>query len=870
VEGGTISSSEVIVVSISPNAEGSTSLLESALACAQHGFQVIPLHNITANGACSCKESMNCKSAGKHPRPSGWPEKASTDEATIRAWWGKWPQANIGLAMGEESGIWALDIDGDEGLAELAELEWEHEPLPSTPSFQTGGGGVQYLFRWPAEGTIITSGSHVNRLSIDTRGRGGQSCVPPSVSGKGPYRWLVTPDEVAPVEAPAWLLDWLAEHRRAEGWPRRKDADPPRNGKAPGKGWRVKPTRDWTREERVAAYLAQCPSAVSGQSGHAQTFAVARAVCYGFDLGAEAGFCLLWKDYNPRCQPPWSEKELQHKCQEADSKPFSKPRGYLLKSAEHNGQAAPPGQEQPRTRTDEGGAGQEPGKTATKSKEPQRQRLRSIPPFKPFPIDALPEPLASFVREAATALGCDPSWIALTALVVSAGLIGNTRSIRLKRGWAEPCILWGVVIGNSGTLKTPALRVVIDLLLTLQDNLREKHAGELEEYEKDLGAYQSKKAEAKKKREDIGPPPFKPVLQRLIISDITIEKVCEVLEDCQRGTLYYRDELSAWFGSFKQYRAKGAGSDCPHYLSMYSATPIFYDRKTGERSTIHVPRPAVSIIGGIQPGTFSRHLTPEYVEAGLLARLLPVMPPIKVKQWKEDVVTEATEKAVAVLFDALLKLEADLNKSKPGKPVPVYCWLTDDAKPHWVAWYNEWAQVQAQSEGELAAAYSKLEAVAARLALLHHVITCTRQDVIRSWIGPESMVAGIRMARWFAAEAARVYSALHESQEERRLRELVEQIERHGGSITARELHRASTTRYPDAEAARATLDTLVAAGLGKWEPVVSKTRGGRPTERFDLCRNDKTDEISDDAFAERDENKDETLDETQSLPQQQ
>ncbi len=83
-------------------------------------------------------------------------------------------------------------------------------------------------------------------------------------------------------------------------------------------------------ERRAIAYLERCPAAVAGQGGHRTTFAVARALVYGFDLGAEAGYRLLQAHYNPRCQPPWSQKELLHKCQEADSKPFGKPRGYLL------------------------------------------------------------------------------------------------------------------------------------------------------------------------------------------------------------------------------------------------------------------------------------------------------------------------------------------------------------------------------------------------------------------------------------------------------------------------------------------------------------------------------------------------------------
>jgi putative DNA primase/helicase len=63
----------------------------------------------------------------------------------------------------------------------------------------------------------------------------------------------------------------------------------------------------------------------------------ARAVAWGFDLGAEAGLRLLWQHYNPRCQPPWSEKELRHKCEEADTVPFGKSRGWLLEGRPYQG-----------------------------------------------------------------------------------------------------------------------------------------------------------------------------------------------------------------------------------------------------------------------------------------------------------------------------------------------------------------------------------------------------------------------------------------------------------------------------------------------------------------------------------------------------
>ena len=65
-----------------------------------------------------------------------------------------------------------------------------------------------------------------------------------------------------------------------------------------------------------------------------------------------------------------------------------------------------------------------------------------VEPWRPFPVEVLPEPVRSFVSAGAKAIGCDPSYIALTALVALASAIGNSRSIQLKRGWIEPAILW--------------------------------------------------------------------------------------------------------------------------------------------------------------------------------------------------------------------------------------------------------------------------------------------------------------------------------------------------------------------------------------------------------------------------------------------
>jgi putative DNA primase/helicase len=286
-------------------------LADAALAYAARGWRVIPLHHV-AEGGCSCGKA-DCGSPGKHPLTRNGLRDGTADEATIRGWWREWPLANVGVCTGPESGIWMLGPDAPNGVGALADLERENAPLPPTPQERSGSGGRHLLFRWPADGTVTNRKNHLG-VPIDIRGAGGYFVAAPSANGRGPYVWEVPPEDVEPPEAPPWLLAWVRDDGKA------RQAPPPRGKRAGGPDVRG----------RAVAYLAKCPPAVSGQGGHNTTMSAARAVVYGFDFGPDAGFNVLWQEYNPRCQPPWSERELRHKAEQADAVPYDKPRGWLL------------------------------------------------------------------------------------------------------------------------------------------------------------------------------------------------------------------------------------------------------------------------------------------------------------------------------------------------------------------------------------------------------------------------------------------------------------------------------------------------------------------------------------------------------------
>jgi hypothetical protein len=73
-----------------------TSLLEAALGYVAAGFPVVPLD-------------------GKVPRTRHGLTEASTDPEAVTWWWRRWPQANIGIRTGAESGLVVLDVDAQHG-----------------------------------------------------------------------------------------------------------------------------------------------------------------------------------------------------------------------------------------------------------------------------------------------------------------------------------------------------------------------------------------------------------------------------------------------------------------------------------------------------------------------------------------------------------------------------------------------------------------------------------------------------------------------------------------------------------------------------------------------------------------------------------
>jgi len=186
-------------------------MLDTLAAYHRRGWAVTQLHGITEAGSCTCgrTDDGHRKQAGKHPTAKGWEHNGLANWPLIESIWSAMPSSNVGIVTGRPSGIWVLDIDLI-GQAGLSELEAMHGPLPTTYEVKTGSGGRHLYWAMPADGSDLGNGTGSLPPGIDVRGTGGQVVAPPSVSGLGPYSVSV---EVAPVPAPAWLLDTIRTPR---------------------------------------------------------------------------------------------------------------------------------------------------------------------------------------------------------------------------------------------------------------------------------------------------------------------------------------------------------------------------------------------------------------------------------------------------------------------------------------------------------------------------------------------------------------------------------------------------------------------------------------------------------------------------------
>lgn len=480
---------------------------------------------------------------------------------------------------------------------------------------------------------------------------------------------------------------------------------------------------------------------------------------------------------------------------------------------------------------------EEPGRKANPDLGPDLSILkphRTPPP--PFPGEVVfGVSWAEWIATAAEAKGAPPDYVAVGLLSVAGSLIGNSRWSAPWEGWAEPPVLWTLLIGTPSANKSPGLKALTIPLDEVSARVRLSAECEVAAWEEEAACaavrqqeWETGRDNAIKAGQPIPERPAdshageRPITPLLSVNDVTTERLTVVLSRQHRGTLLVRDELSGWLANMSRY-ANG-GSDKPFWLEAYGGGSYAQERQS--RQT-YVRRLTVGVTGCIVPDNL-RNLLLKVEDDGLLARLIPVWPdraPVaRPTRQPDDHFAESA-------FEKLYRL--DMVPDTEGNPRPYFVSFTDAARDLLLEFKKMTRDLEDAEEGLLVSFIGKMPGFAVRLALiLAHL----------DWAGdgagePPREVDDKHFARaaHFVEEyalpmARRAYADASQSNEDRAGRRLAQLIVDEGlETFTVREITQRGRSGLKQAAEVKSAIAMLAEAGWLNETKVAPSSTGGRP-----------------------------------------
>jgi putative DNA primase/helicase len=380
--------------------------------------------------------------------------------------------------------------------------------------------------------------------------------------------------------------------------------------------------------------------------------------------------------------------------------------------------------------------------------DPQALTADLFPVLKLAP-EMIPASLRSWLVDIAGRMSCPLEYPTVAALVSLSGVVGRQVAIRPKQhdNWTIPPNLWGGIVSEPGNLKTPATQEAMKPLDRLFIHAQEHFADELKEF---LASLKVKKAQSKAAQSDLekaarsadaDPARLKelalqatageddektgPTPKRWMVSDTTLEALCERLKENTNGLIIYRDEL---LGLLKSFEKQGHETDRAFYLEGWAGTATNYPIDRIGRGTTILPAVCLSIFGTVQPGPLARYIrtaaTGDGADGFIQRFQLLVYPdptPFQyVDRWPDS---DAKNRAFAI-FESLSKLDpAAIGAQSEDNEIP-FLNFAPDAQEFFKDWLCELeARLRDGLESPMLTAHlAKYRSLMPSLALLFHLI----------------------------------------------------------------------------------------------------------------------------------------------------
>ena len=548
-------------------------VMDFANCLVDQGFKVVPMYGVTkVNLQCTCGKGEGCQSPGKHPKAKNGVHSAIAEKSEVpRAFRGR---TNLAIACGAVSGCVVLDIDprngGSDSFAKLLAVAGWSGDL-ETLKEETGGGGYHYYFIYPPG--IKLPKSNPAFPGIDLLSDGSICVCAPSTHISGnPYRFMVKatgptgPQDLRSgiTEMPAGILNAWLNGSRAKRYDRSSNTKIPEGGR------------------------------------NTQLFLQARKLLP--DIGNKDSVLAMMNALNKsQCEPPLDDSEVKSIVDSAVK--YANP-------------------EVPETRLNF-------------HRDREWGELRLLDSVFDNSLDTeIPESMAPAVlskkaEDLARRLGSSKSAALQVAISGLSGVIGRRCQLFPKPDYRVIPNLSCALLGNPSAQKSPILKEMLQPLFNIEQALSRENEAKLSEHNKERFAKELEIAELKGKlkktsenetekqnlRQRIAElkiqieEKFSP--KRIMVNDVTIERLIELMRGNPYGISMVWDELS---GLFKLFERDGRESERQMILSLISGDLGQMQDRVG-RGHVYAEHVLLTIVGGVQPEVL-REIMPKTLQKG--------------------------------------------------------------------------------------------------------------------------------------------------------------------------------------------------------------------------------------------------------------
>jgi hypothetical protein len=461
--------------------------------------------------------------------------------------------------------------------------------------------------------------------------------------------------------------------------------------------------------------------------------------------------------------------------------------------------------------------------------------LRPVPPLDP---NHLPVALRDAVIDLAARLHCPPDYLAVAMLSAAGSVVGNKIGIfpyANDESWNVYPALWGGIVGDPGTKKTPSLQQAHAPLHHLESQAAQKYAEDMLNFEQAKVQHEQamKVWSAAKGSMPKSLPPTEPKRERYVVHDSTYQALGVILADNPRGVLALADELS---GLLQSLDTPGQEAARGFYLTGWSGTGSYSFDRIGRGSTT-LSRYCLSVFGGFQPDRIKAYV--QFAQRGN-SRNDGLLQRFQLLVWPDplEIVTlvdrEPNQEAITQYHQAVLSLStldrqplAGARRLSNGSQLFHF---SPGAQQLFNTWYvnNETLLTKGGLDPSRQSHFAKYRSLVPALALLFHLL-----DGETGAVCDQCLNRAIAFTEYLKRHANRIYASVagHDHAATRILakRLLDGQL---GNGFTCRTLVLKGWAGLATKEQAQAAIDALVEFDWLIEEEIRS---GGRPTVRYTL-----------------------------------